>query len=506
MKIILTTAFIAVVSFGILGQTEDDMARFSRLGFTGSARYMGMGGAMGALGADFSSVTVNPAGMARVSSSVFTFTPSLDMSNSIGVFNNNETRDANAGVGLPDISLIRHFTETSGKWNSFQVGIGYTRLNDLDNVVTYEGNSENSILHDFAESANGLDFDPQFGDAIQDFRPFTSNLAYESFAIDPATDEFGNLVFDDEGNIFYVSQIPYGTTVRQRREVIRTGRQGEFNLALSGNYNNKLYVGAALGIQQIRFREDWQHSEDVVDTAGLFIRNLDYLYSLEIRGVGVNFRVGAIYIPIEWLRVGASIQTPTRFNMTDSWNADMRTEFYDAEYDYYGIQGRPTGRFQYVMTTPFRGTISAAYLLRKRGILSVDLEYVDYRMGNFKPRRSDEFTDYTSTNFSINDRLSNAFNLRVGADVRIVGNFSWRFGMGFYGNPYNDQVIETNPNRRYITTGFGLRFEKFSLDVGYMMHRRNEDYFAYNTEQDGPNVALFRNRNSVFSATFGFRF
>lgn len=502
---ILTAAVFAVVSFVTHSQTEDDIVRFSKLGFTGSARYMGMGGAMGALGADFSVATTNPAGLARFSNSYLSITPSLDMSNSIGVFSNNEEREANAGVGLPDVSLVRHFTETKGGWNSFQVAIGYTRLNDFDNTIIYQGNANTSLLHDFAESGAGLDFDPQFGPTIQEFRPFTTNLAYQTFAIDPLTDQNGNLVLDDNGNVSYVAQIPYGTTVNQTREIYRTGHHGAFNLAFSGNYQNKIYVGASMGIRRISFNEGWSHTEEVMDTSGLFIRNFNYNYSLDIVGVGVNLKAGAIFIPFEWLRLGAAIHTPTRYNMTDRWNASMTSTFFDQSYSING-EDRPTGSFKYVMRTPFRAILSAAYMLQKRGILSVDVEYLDYRTAAFKPRGNDNTTDYTNTNMDINDRLASALNIRAGVDIRVYGNFSWRFGMGYYGLPYNEQVIDTDPNRHYLTTGFGLRTENFSFDLGYMLHRRNEDYYAYQTELNGPSRALLKNRNSVINITFGYRF
>ena len=78
--------------------------------------------------------------------------------------------------------------------------------------------------------------------------------------------------------------------------------------------------------------------------------------------------------------------------------------------------------------------------------------------------------------------------------------------MGYYGAAYGDDFIDTDPNRHYITTGFGFRLENFFFDLGYMLHRRNEDYYAYNTEQSGASRALLKIRNSVLNTTFGFKF
>jgi hypothetical protein len=59
-----------------IGQTSSDALRYSYLHpVTGTARTIGIGSSIGALGGDFSSVSINPAGIAMYRSSEFTITP-----------------------------------------------------------------------------------------------------------------------------------------------------------------------------------------------------------------------------------------------------------------------------------------------------------------------------------------------------------------------------------------------------------------------------------------------
>src|SRR5882724_375067 len=59
----LIIAIIIIAPGLIIAQNEDDILRYSKTGLMGSARVLGAGGAWGAVGADFSSIAINPAGL-----------------------------------------------------------------------------------------------------------------------------------------------------------------------------------------------------------------------------------------------------------------------------------------------------------------------------------------------------------------------------------------------------------------------------------------------------------
>ncbi len=74
----------SIVLVGVLGislagmaQGEYDAMKYSQLELNGSARFVGMGGAFGALGGEMSAISVNPAGLAVYRSSELAFTPAM---------------------------------------------------------------------------------------------------------------------------------------------------------------------------------------------------------------------------------------------------------------------------------------------------------------------------------------------------------------------------------------------------------------------------------------------
>ena len=79
-KLAISLPFLIVFSINISSQVVTDAVRYSLLDVGGTARSVGIGGAIGALGADFSVLSTNPAGAAAYRRSEFTFTPALDIS------------------------------------------------------------------------------------------------------------------------------------------------------------------------------------------------------------------------------------------------------------------------------------------------------------------------------------------------------------------------------------------------------------------------------------------
>ena len=68
-------------SLVLSAQNSADALRFSQFGIGGTARTIAIGGSIGALGADFSVISTNPAGLGAYRGSEFTMTPSLFLNN-----------------------------------------------------------------------------------------------------------------------------------------------------------------------------------------------------------------------------------------------------------------------------------------------------------------------------------------------------------------------------------------------------------------------------------------
>ena len=105
-KFLLAISAFALISAGAMAQTQYETARLTGSELNGTARFVGMGGAMGALGADISTMNTNPAGIGLYRSN--------EISTSFG-FNNTQTKS-----GTYDSDRTR--------WSWDQLGFVYSPL------------------------------------------------------------------------------------------------------------------------------------------------------------------------------------------------------------------------------------------------------------------------------------------------------------------------------------------------------------------------------------------
>src|SRR5690606_20739067 len=120
-------------------------------------------------------------------------------------------------------------------------------------------------------------------------------------------------------------------------------------------------------------------------------------------------------------------------------------------------------QYDYNLTTPWRGIVSATAMLGQSGFFTIDYEFVDYASSRFKFGTSIDEKDYQRF---INDRIKSTFqgasNIRTGLEIRL-DNFMVRGGFGYYGNPYKSG----NPSARRLSFsgGVGFRFPNAFLDL-----------------------------------------
>ena len=286
LAILLSLSFLTGWS-----QNESDVLRYSTTDIFGSARFESMAGSFGALGADFSAIQINPAGMARFSSSQFSFSLTNTAVSTNALYNGVNTNARNNNIKPCVIGVV--FTSDASNENRGtlyrQLSLGYTRLKSFDFEQRYEGQNFYSLLDVFANMGAGIA--PEF---IYADRPFTTGLAYDVYALD----------FNDNTNE-YESRLTAGD-MYHNRSINTSGGMGEFHIGYSENYLNQLYYGASLGIRRIRYNEEYNHNERLLDTAGVSLREFGYMYSQETAGTGFNLKLGVIYLPVDHVRLGFS--------------------------------------------------------------------------------------------------------------------------------------------------------------------------------------------------------
>lgn len=495
----LLSAILLGAGAAAFAQDETDALRYSHLAPQGTARSMGIGGALGSIGGDFSSLSVNPAGIGVYRSSEFTFTPSLKMNNSSSTYtgtaaDDNATRFTINNLGLVLSSAARGKRYEKSKWKSVSFGFGLNRIADFSNNYTYSGfNNTSSASEIFAIDANSYPMDTSNLSTL-------AGLGYESFLIDKFQGTEWGTVADWQGGL------------NQQRSVIQKGGITDMAISLGGNYMEKLMLGATLGIPVIRYKREVTYTEsDASGNANNDFDNFQYRETLTTTGSGVNLKLGAIYKPADAFRIGLAVHTPTYFGLKDVQNRTVTSNTENFKRD-LGYGDNPVTRvdapeniYEYNLLTPWRGVVSATGLFGKYGFITADYEFVNYASARFNFDGNNR--DYqTMLNQSIKNTYKAASILRVGAEGRIDA-FSIRLGFGYYGSPYKNSAIDGSSMT--FSGGVGFRSESWFLDLGFM-HTQSESQETPYTLSYIPPVtvptATIKNSFNNVALTVGFRF
>jgi hypothetical protein len=488
-KLIILFVFIFSFTTHLSSQNSSDALRYSRIYYGGTSRFQGMGGAFGALGADFSGIATNPAGLGIYKSSEITVTPSFSINPSSSEFNGETGSDTEFNFALGNFGFVfnikPHKKNNSSGFQDFNIGFGLNRQNDYNASLFMHGvNNKSSMMTDYV---NILNSQPTL----------TSDEINQQYPFDIALATNANLIYFDSASNRYACDAPHGG-VYQQKTVITSGSINEFNFSFGANYNDKLYFGATFGIPTLRYFEDSQYQEyDNKDTIPYF-RSLSYGQSLETHGTGINLKVGVIYRPADWFRIGASIHTPTFYGiMKDKWSSYMIASFDSLEST---PQYSPQGYYDYQMATPFRAIGSLAFIIKQYGLISAEYEYVNYNQARFySTSGSSTFSD---VNTEIKTSYKSPLNIRFGTEWRIQ-DFRLRGGFGYYGSPYQSSGSTTG--QKYVASGgFGYRSKHFFADLTYVWSLTKQEYYFYDSSLVDPSYNNLYSNNIVM--TFGIRF
>ncbi len=487
-SIIITAIIITISTLG-LSQNAVDALRYSRLSMGGTARYMAMGGAFGALGADMSVLSSNPGGLGVYKSSDFSFTPSVHIGSSTSYYNGFEASDSRANFNIANLGYV-YTKRLSGRTNEqgfrhVQFAFGLNRLNDFNRRYLMVGdNTENSLLDTYVEQAQGVNW-WDIEDNYRGLYGFDLYPAWWTYLIDVA----------DTNTMTYYSPIPYAGT-QQRKMIEQKGSMNEWNFSMGANYGELLYLGMSLSIPWIRYFENSTYTEtDIQDTIYDF-NEFNIHNQLETRGTGFTFKFGFILRPVDFIRIGGAVHTPTWYSMRDYWNASAESYFDNGD-NYY--KESPNGKYDYRLTTPMRLQGSLAFLIMNYGLISGDYEYIDYSSAKL---RADDYSFFNENN-DIALSYDKGHIFRVGTEWR-TGNLSFRAGYSYATSPYqgdiNDGIVQS------YSGGIGYKDDHFYIDLAYAFAKSEEDYYLYGTRYITVNPVENDLKNHRIMMTLGARF
>lgn len=469
-------------------QTFNDALRYSQFQWQGTARFMGVSGAMNALGADFSTASTNPAGMAMFRKSELMITPGFNTVRTTSVLQGTGNQALDEGSNkfvLNNIGIVISGTPSGSRWKTINFGVGLNRLNAYNQEFFFEGNSQGTIIDRFTALADGL-----APDQLDDFE---AGLAYD----------VGAIYSPDAANLYANDFQGTPNAVISRRQLSeQSGYANELNFSLAANYDEKLMIGASVGVPFYNFSYSKYYAEsDPTDAVPAFNR-LEYAEFLNASGSAVNFKLGLIYRPIQLLRIGLALHTPTFSRITENYSNKLTYEFNEGSGNQTFSAESPNGSFEYRLQTPWRFMGGLGVLLGQYGFIGADVEYVDYSTNNFK-FRSTSIGDKAyerSLNTSVRDRLHGALNFRTG--IELVRDI-WRVRGGFTldGSPFaGDRSFQPG-----WSLGAGFRENSFFLDLAFVRRQSDALYNPYAVANAAQQQVSQTLRNSQVVLTLGFK-
>jgi hypothetical protein len=466
-------------------QTLMDARLFGQNMNLGNARFHSMSGSMGALGGNASAITTNIGGLGVYRRGEF--------SASLGISNQgfDATHYENASQSSITQGRLNHFNLTfsnelfSPDWKYFNLAFVYNRRNSFDSQYSVSGvNTESSKLDVYMIDiiSSGVYVE----DILLSF-PFGAGLAWDVLLIDTLNGQY------------YHALENYGH--EQKLEGKTRGGVSDYLVGGGANYQDKLYVGASLGISVLNYTMSETFTEDPVESNRL--TELEYWQEtteLNISGRGLQLKLGFLYWFTEKLRMGLAYNSGTNYLLSEHFNRSTYANWKNRE----GTTSEsPDGYNEYRFRSPYNLVGSFALVDKYIGSLNLDVEWVTY--GRMRFNSVSGFpVDFSGVNNRIDNESTPALNLRLGGEL-LLGSVLLRGGAAMYGNP---QKGADYFNRYSVSLGGGYRIKNFRFDVSYSY--LNSAPFERNIHFNEsiplqPTTMNFRAHQIMFTATVKFK-
>jgi len=476
--------------------TADHAVRYTTDNVTGTARFRGLSGAMGAVGGDLSAMSVNPAGSAIFNYNTGTATfSSYNISNESQYFGTKQKKNDNS-FDLNQLGAVFVFNNSNEEAtiNKFTFGFNYENTNSFHNTIYTRGtNPNNSISNYFLNYANGINEGPISQNTL-------NNAYYEdlNYNDQQAFLGYNAYLFDPSGNAngpAYVNNVPATGNYYHENYTTASGYNGKVALNFASQLKKRLYLGINLNVHFTDYIENTRFYEDTGNfTTGspqvIRFDNERYTY-----GGGFSLNVGAIYKITESLRAGVAYESPTWMRLQNEVTQRISSYCPECEAsnptaDTFIFDPNTTMVFDdYTIKTPSKWTASLAYIFGKSGLISADYSIRDYSNTEYKS------SGYGTVNDQLSSSLDVASTFKIGAEYRIQ-RFMLRGGYRYEQSPYKNGTTIGDLNG--ASGGVGYSFGTSRLDLAYSWYQRKTQNAMFSTGlTDAPQIKSTFNNISL---------
>ena len=459
----------------------------------GTARYVGMGGAMEALGADISVINSNPAG--------------------IGLFRRSSGSVSFGLVSQDGASSFKYGNKTNASFD--QAGFVYSLRDGRRTFINFGFNYHKSKNFDYIlNAASGLN------GASQHKLSYMKALANENNLDKTSSGWRGKFSYTSQlDNLYYNTLMMtssdgffYNDASRYEFGRAETGYIGEYNFNSSANVNDRVYLGITIGIHDVHYTGHSLYSEALVNLNNQTVGDITVNDERRITGTGYNASFGIIFRPVDTspFRIGLSVTTPTWYDLkTSNYTYLINNTKADGGGKLQGdYPNYTTGEsYEFKLFTPWKFGVSLGHTVGNYLALGASYEYADY--SRLDTRVNDGYDvdywgdvyEHSSSDEPMNrhtrETLKAVSTLKIGAEAKVMPNLAVRAGYNYvspmfkkegykdgnidsYGSNYSSATDYTNweATNRY-TVGVGYTLGKMSFDLAYQYAQTNGKFHPF---------------------------
>ena len=502
--------FFAVSLFAALSANAQETYENAKLAgedLNGTARYVGMGGAMEALGADISTIGSNPAGIGLFRHSNVSLSAGLLMQSDGKEFSNGKKTN----LSFDQIGGV--YTTRTGQKSFLNFGFNYHKSKNFDYILntagSLNGSSQNkqSYIKGILANENsggffvGKDKNGQnvgYVEAPSPKNP-SPNVASTWSQIDYLY--WNNLIPDkNTGRLNYESASGYNLARAN------AGYIGNYDFAVSGNFNDRVYLGLTFGMKDVNYKGYSEYRENFNNAGSVLVRD-----ERKVTGSGFDITAGVIVRPVAEspFRIGAYVKSPTWYDLTTS-NATglVYTQGTKNKESYI------SNSYDFKMWTPWKFGFSLGHTVGNYLALGATYEYENFsninsrvNAGGYYDYYYGQYYESSSPDKTMNNHtkevLKGVSTLKLGVEYKPVSNVALRIGYNYVSPKYVSDA-QKDPGLASLGTAYSSttdytnwgEINRFTLGVGYQVKKFNID-LAYQYSAQKGSFAPFSNVRDV---------
>ena len=560
---------LTALTMPAMAQETYESANIATEDVNGTARYVGMGGAMEALGADISTISSNPASIGLFRKSGINFTVgATSLSGKDGsVAKEFKFDNQKSPMSLDQLGFVYAHEYDSGNFLNF--GFTYRKSRNFNQILSHTGALNGASLnkipwqkdkigngyaggyyYDFDENDNLIGYVNETSPQTSECFSQVDYLMLNFFTVDP--NDLKPYYYNGKDYLF----------VRDQKGYI-----GSYDINISGNQNDRFYWGFTVGIKDVNYSHDQVYRENIVDKNDDSAEYYDLYDTRYISGHGYDFNAGIIFRPIDAspLRIGFSVSTPTFYQLRSNNYTRIDNHGYDHNLDIHigmlpdaNHPPKSEDKYEYKVFTPWKFGVSVGYTIGKEIALGASYTYSDYssidnryitsytHYDYYEPESANSKSDKVMNHHTKN-ALQGVSTFKLGAEYKPMPELAIRAGYnyispmyktdaqratcleytykhymdyeepitGYYYSSSTDYVNWGATNR--FSLGVGFLIDNFTIDVAYQRSMQKGDFHPFETidviddfedvytPNKAPAVEVNNNRDQ-FLITLGYKF